>query len=81
MLDVEFYQLSYGVNFFLKISKHILRAHFIIYQKCPFKGQLSLAGHAQSSVPWELSFTLSLSSDLKIQFAVGNAVKHAAHLR
>ena len=28
----------------------------MIYQKCPFKGQLSLAGHAQSSVPEELSF-------------------------
>ena len=24
---------------------------FIIYQKCPFKGQFSLAGYAQSSVP------------------------------
>ena len=30
-------------------------AHFIIYQKCPFNGQLSLAGYAQSSVPGELS--------------------------
>ena len=29
-------------------------AHFIIYQKCPLKGQLSLAGYAQSSVPGEL---------------------------
>ena len=39
MKDVEFYQLSYGGH---------------NYQKCPFKGQLSLAGHAQSSVPKEL---------------------------
>ena len=32
--------------------------HFIIYQKCPFKGQLSLAGYAQSSVPWELKSSI-----------------------
>ena len=30
-------------------------AHFIIYQKCPFKGQLFLAGYAQSSVPGKLN--------------------------
>jgi len=29
---------------------------FIIYQKCHFKEQLSLAGYARSSVPGELSF-------------------------
>ena len=29
--------------------------HFIIYQNCTFKGQLCLAGYAQSSVPGELS--------------------------
>ena len=29
--------------------------NFIIYQTCPFKGQLSLAGYAQSSVPGELN--------------------------
>ena len=28
--------------------------HFIIYQNCTFKGQLCLAGYAQSSVPEEL---------------------------
>ena len=55
MSDVEFYPLSYGVNFFLKISKKFLRAHFIIYQKCLFKGQLSLTGYALSSVPGELN--------------------------
>ena len=32
-------------------KKNFLRAHSIIYQKCPFKGQLSLTGYAQSSVP------------------------------
>ena len=29
--------------------------HFINYQNCPFKGQLCLAGYAQSSLPWALS--------------------------
>ena len=29
-------------------------AHLIIYQKCPFNGQLSLVGYAQSSAPGEL---------------------------
>ena len=56
MKDAEFYQLSHGVKVFLKISKNFLKVHFIIYQKCSFKGQLSLAGYAQSSVPGELSF-------------------------
>ena len=32
------------------------RVHLINYQKCPYKGQLSLAGNAQSSVPVELTF-------------------------
>ena len=32
--------------------------NFINYQKCPFKGQLSLAGYAQSSVPGELNYVL-----------------------
>ena len=32
----------------------------MIYQKCPFKGQLSLAGYAQSSVPGELNTSLIL---------------------
>ena len=59
MLNAEFYQLSYGVNLFLKISKIFLRAHFIIYQKCLFKRQLSLAGYHQSSVPRELKPTPS----------------------
>ena len=31
-----------------------ISARFIIYQKCPFKGQLSLEGYAESSVPGEL---------------------------
>ena len=34
--------------------------HFIIYQKCPFKGQLCLAGYAQSSVPGELNDFINL---------------------
>ena len=33
---------------------------FIIYQKCPFKRQLSLAGYAQSSVPWELRLVVDI---------------------
>ena len=41
MQDAEFYQLSYQL--------------YIIYQTCPFKVQLSLAGYAQSSVPGELN--------------------------
>ena len=56
MLDAELYQLFYGINlFFLKISKHFLRAHFMINQTYPFKEQLSLLGYAQISVPGELS--------------------------
>ena len=39
----------------MKNSKNFLRVRFIIYQTCPFKGQLSLAGYVQSSVPGELS--------------------------
>ena len=35
--------------------KIFLRARIIIYRKCPFKGQLSLAGYAQSTVPGELT--------------------------
>ena len=54
MLDAEFYQLSYGVNVFENFG-NFFRVRFIICQKCPFKGQLSLAGYAQSSVPGELS--------------------------
>ena len=38
-----------------KISKIFLSVRIIIYQKCPFKGQLSLVGYAQSSVPGELN--------------------------
>ena len=37
------------------ISKIFVGAHFIIDQKCPLKGQSSLAGYAQSSVPGELN--------------------------
>ena len=40
----------------LKRFKTQLRIRFIIYQKCPFKGQLSLAVYAQSCVPGELSY-------------------------
>ena len=39
----------------MKISNNFLRAHFIVYQKWPFKRQLSLAGYAQSSIPGELN--------------------------
>ena len=46
------------VYYFLKISKNFLRAHFIIYEKCPFKGQLSQADNAESSVPGELNIEL-----------------------
>ena len=60
MKDAEFYQISYGVNFFLKISKIFLRVRFIIDQKCPFKGQLSLAGFAQKSVPGELNMNMRI---------------------
>jgi len=57
MLDAEFYQLSYGVSqsFPMENLKIFLRARFIIYRKCPFKGQLSLVGYAQYSVPGELN--------------------------
>ena len=44
----------------MKILKNFLRMHFIIYQKCPFKRQLSLAGYAQSSVLGELSRSITL---------------------
>ena len=44
------------ISFLMELifSKNFLRAHFTIYQKCPFKGQL--AGSAQSSVPGELTW-------------------------
>ena len=43
------------VLIFFENFEKFLRVRFIIYQKCPFKGQLSLAGYAQSSVSEELS--------------------------
>ena len=36
------------------LRKLKFRNRLIIYQKCPFKEQLSLASYAQSSVPGEL---------------------------
>ena len=50
------------ILWFLKISKIFLRVRFIIYQKCPFKGQLSLAGYAQSFVPGELSVHVNIET-------------------
>ena len=38
----------------MKIFKLFLCESLHHYQKCPLKGQLSLAGYAQSSVPGEL---------------------------
>ena len=55
---------------FLKISKIFLRVRFIIYQKCPFKGQLSLAGYAQSSVTGELEEISHLCISDKVSLPV-----------
>ena len=45
----------------LIIFKNFLWESLHHYQKCPFKGQLSLAGYAQSSVPGELNLCLNLN--------------------
>ena len=42
------------VLIFFENFEKFLRVRLIIYQKCPFKGQLSLVGYAQSSVPGDL---------------------------
>jgi len=59
------------VLIFFEIFEFFLRVRFIIYQKCPFKGQLSLVGYAQSSVPGELTFARALElfplSSMKIR--------------
>ena len=49
------------VLIFLENFEFFSRARFMIYQKCSLKGQLSLAGYAQSSVPGELTISLMLS--------------------
>ena len=40
-------------------------AHFIIYQKCPFNRQLSLAGYAQSSFPGELTHVFMSRGEIR----------------
>ena len=54
----------------MKISKNFLRVRFIIYQKCFIKGQLSLAGYAQSSVTGELGEISHLCISDKVSLPV-----------
>ena len=52
----------------LKNFKKFLWESLHHYQKCPFKGQMSLAGFAQSSVPAELIMKYFLFKNNRIYF-------------
>ena len=65
---------------FLMVLIIFLRVRFIIYERCPFKGQLSLAGYAESSIPEKLRTNYSICEISYVEFRGWNSDEISSYL-